>query len=138
MAPQIAGETCGKRHSNTMVFALLAVRIVAASIKLGTLMALTLVKDGRRHAVTEQLHKTRNKICKYSRREHHRSGTRDNNFDTMRLVAALCVVISHSFPLSYGGGAAVQPLYLLSNGQTTLGTVSVYIFFVLSGFLITG
>ena len=68
---------------------------------------------------------------------HDRSGMRDNNFDTMRLVAALCVVISHSFPLSYGA-AGVQPLFLLSNGQTTLGTVSVYVFFVLSGFLITG
>jgi hypothetical protein len=34
-----------------------AVTIVAASIKLGTLMALTLVKNGRRHALTEQLHK---------------------------------------------------------------------------------
>ena len=55
----------------------------------------------------------------------------------MRLVAALCVLISHSFPLSYGA-TAVQPLFLLSNGQTTLGTVSVYVFFVLSGFLITG
>jgi hypothetical protein len=43
--------------SNTMVFALLSVAIVAASIKLGTLMALTLVKDGRRHALTDQLHK---------------------------------------------------------------------------------
>src|SRR6476661_572519 len=53
---------------------------------------------------------------------------RDNNFDTMRLVAALCVLISHSFPLSYGA-TAVQPLFLLSNGQTTLGTVSVYVFF---------
>ncbi len=62
---------------------------------------------------------------------------RDNNFDTMRLVAALCVVISHSFPLSYGE-AEVQPLFLLSNGQTNLGGVSVYVFFVLSGFLITG
>src|SRR5690242_21752565 len=68
---------------------------------------------------------------------------RDNNFDIMRLVAALCVVISHSFPLSYGattayGAKAIQPLFLLSHGQTTLGTVSVYVFFVLSGFLITG
>src|SRR5215211_6919243 len=62
---------------------------------------------------------------------------RDNNFDTMRLVAALCVVISHSFPLSYGA-TAVQPIFLLSHGQTNLGTVSVYVFFVLSGFLITG
>jgi len=62
---------------------------------------------------------------------------RDNNFDTMRLVAALCVVISHSFPLSYGAAAA-QPLFLLSHGQTDLGTLSVYVFFVLSGFLITG
>jgi len=41
--------------SNTMIFALLAVTIVTASIKLGTLIALTLVKDGRRHALTEQL-----------------------------------------------------------------------------------
>src|SRR5215213_7952869 len=62
---------------------------------------------------------------------------RDNNFDTLRLVAALCVVISHSFPLSYGEAAA-QPIFLLSHGQTTLGTISVYVFFVLSGFLITG
>ena len=38
--------------SNTMVFALSAVTIIAASIKLGTLMALTLVKDGRRHVLT--------------------------------------------------------------------------------------
>lgn len=37
-----------------MVFALLAVAIVGASIKLGTLIAVTLVKDGRRHALTEQ------------------------------------------------------------------------------------
>jgi peptidoglycan/LPS O-acetylase OafA/YrhL len=62
---------------------------------------------------------------------------RDNNFDTMRLMAALCVVVSHSFPISYSA-TAVQPLFLLSHGQTTLGTVSVYVFFVLSGFLITG
>ena len=62
---------------------------------------------------------------------------RDNNFDTMRLVAALCVVISHSFPFRTAA-AAVQPLFLLSHGQTTLGTLSVYVFFVLSGFLITG
>src|SRR3954453_13126863 len=72
-----------------------------------------------------------------AQRVHGRSGMRDNNFDTMRRVAALCVVISHSFPLSYGAAAA-QPLFLLSHGQTDLGTLSVYVFFVLSGFLITG
>src|SRR4051812_22178698 len=91
----------------------------------------------RRHDLTDQLHKACNKICKEAQRVHARSGMRDNNFDTMRFVAALCVVISHSFPLSYGD-TATQPLFLLSHGQTTLGTVSVYIFFVLSGFLITG
>ena len=57
MAPQIAERIMRQAHSNTMVFALLAVTIVAASIKLGMLMALTLVKDGRQHALTEQLHK---------------------------------------------------------------------------------
>jgi peptidoglycan/LPS O-acetylase OafA/YrhL len=78
-----------------------------------------------------------NKISKKSQRVHDRSGTRDNNFDTMRIVAALCVVISHAFPLSYGA-TAVQPLFLLSHHQTALSTFSVYVFFVLSGFLITG
>jgi hypothetical protein len=55
MAPRIVERNMREALSNTMVFALLAVAIVAASIKLGTLMALTLVKDGRRHALTEQL-----------------------------------------------------------------------------------
>ena len=55
----------------------------------------------------------------------------------MRLAAAWCVVFSHSFPLSYGASAS-QPFALLSHRQATLGTLAVYVFFVLSGYLITG
>ena len=59
-----------------------------------------------------------------------------NNFDTLRLCAAIGVLISHSFPLSFDA-AEPQPLYLLTDGQTELGSISVLIFFVISGYLIT-
>jgi peptidoglycan/LPS O-acetylase OafA/YrhL len=62
---------------------------------------------------------------------------RNNNFDTMRLLAAVSVMLSHSFPLSYGEGAA-EPLTVPSHHQTSLGGVAVYVFFILSGYLITG
>ncbi len=59
-----------------------------------------------------------------------------NNFDLMRLVAAGLVLVSHSFPLATGNNAS-EPLMRLSGGQSTLGYLSVGIFFVMSGYLIT-
>ena len=49
----------------------------------------------------------------------------------MRLIAALLVVVSHTFPL------AGQPAFRIS-GVEDLGALGVSIFFVISGFLVTG
>jgi peptidoglycan/LPS O-acetylase OafA/YrhL len=60
---------------------------------------------------------------------------RDNNLNLIRFLAAFAVLISHSFPLALGEGAK-EPL----GGATgiTIGTMAVDIFFVTSGFLVTG
>jgi len=58
---------------------------------------------------------------------------RDNNFNLIRVMAAFAVLISHSFGFVIGPEA--EPLRYLG---TTLGTVGVDIFFVTSGFLVTG
>ena len=52
----------------------------------------------------------------------------------IRLVLATAVVVSHSRILGFG---RTEPLLTLSHGQITLGQISVYGFFVLSGILIT-
>jgi peptidoglycan/LPS O-acetylase OafA/YrhL len=51
-----------------------------------------------------------------------------NNFDLLRLVAAMVVLISHAFPLAGAGEPTI--------GGATLGTLGVYVFFVISGYLI--
>ncbi|MGG1637083.1 acyltransferase family protein [Paenibacillus sp. NRS-1760] len=60
---------------------------------------------------------------------------RDNYFDLIRLIAALLVIFSHAYPLSGTGKA--EPLYHITNGQTTFGNLAVIIFFIISGLLIT-
>ena len=61
--------------------------------------------------------------------------SRDNNFNLLRFVAAFLVLISHSFPLATGSGTS-EPL------KTALGIefghIAVDVFFITSGFLITG
>ena len=61
---------------------------------------------------------------------------RIGNFDSLRFWAAIAVLWSHTFPISYGAGYP-QPLYRVSGGQTTLGTVALATFFVISGYLVT-
>lgn len=61
---------------------------------------------------------------------------RRNNFDALRLIAACAVIFSHSFLLSQGRQDD-EPLMLLTGGQAVFGVVGVFIFFVLSGFLVT-
>ena len=61
---------------------------------------------------------------------------RENNCNDMRLVAAILVVISHSFTLANGTNDH-EPIFWLSQGQVTAGGLSVFTFFVLSGCLIT-
>jgi peptidoglycan/LPS O-acetylase OafA/YrhL len=61
---------------------------------------------------------------------------RANNFDGLRLLAATSVIFSHAFLLSQGGQDN-EPLMLITGGQTILGVVGVFVFFVISGFLVT-
>ena len=64
-----------------------------------------------------------------------RSGERHNNFDLARLVAALCVLVSHSFSIS--GHSGGEPLYAFTDHTLSLGTLAVFVFFIMSGYLIT-
>jgi peptidoglycan/LPS O-acetylase OafA/YrhL len=59
-----------------------------------------------------------------------------NNFDAMRMAMALAVVWSHSFAL-YFGNEAMEPVSRLMNGATNAGRVAVYVFFAISGYLIS-
>jgi len=59
-----------------------------------------------------------------------------NNFDSLRLIFAVLVIFSHSFPLTRGSNQT-EPLSVLTHGQVTFGNISVWAFFVISGFLIT-
>lgn len=58
----------------------------------------------------------------------------DNNFNLMRIVAALAVLVTHSYSLATGDIDA-EPLRRLTG--MTPGTMAVDLFFVTSGFLVT-
>lgn len=59
---------------------------------------------------------------------------RNNNFNLIRIVAALAVLIGHSFPLTKGSGAAEPFGEMLG---MSMGTIAVDLFFIISGFLVT-
>src|SRR5579862_815986 len=61
---------------------------------------------------------------------------RQNNFDALRLIAATSVIFSHAFLLGEGTQDP-EPLMRLTGGQTILGVVGVFVFFTISGFLVT-
>jgi peptidoglycan/LPS O-acetylase OafA/YrhL len=60
--------------------------------------------------------------------------SRDNNFNLIRIVAALAVLITHSFALAIGSGDAEPFRDTLG---MTMGSIAVDIFFITSGFLVT-
>lgn len=60
-----------------------------------------------------------------------RHGGRDNGFDTIRLIAATAVVVSHSFALT-----GLREPFEDFGGGMTLGIVGVAAFFVTSGYLV--
>ena len=61
---------------------------------------------------------------------------RHNNFDALRLVAAISVIFSHAFLIGEGRQDG-EPLMRLTGGQTILGVVGVFVFFTISGYLVT-
>ena len=61
---------------------------------------------------------------------------RDNNFDVLRLAAATSVIFSHAFLIAQGT-QNYEPLILLTGNQSILGLCGVFVFFAISGFLVT-
>src|SRR6202047_1138530 len=61
---------------------------------------------------------------------------RRNNFDALRLIAALSVVFSHSFLIAEGT-RATGPCVRLTGKHGILGRVGVFVFFISSGYLVT-
>lgn len=61
---------------------------------------------------------------------------RHNNFDALRLVAAASVIFSHAFLIGENR-QDIEPLMWLTGGQTVLGVVGVFVFFTISGFLVS-
>jgi peptidoglycan/LPS O-acetylase OafA/YrhL len=59
-----------------------------------------------------------------------------NNFDSLRLFAAAIVMFSHAFLIAEGNENH-EPLIVLSGRQSILGLAGVFIFFAISGFLVT-
>jgi peptidoglycan/LPS O-acetylase OafA/YrhL len=57
-------------------------------------------------------------------------------FNTLRLGAAVAVLVSHAFDLA-PSASAPEPMRHFSGGQSSLGGTAVYIFFMISGFLVT-
>lgn len=67
--------------------------------------------------------------------DHFISFGRDNNFNLIRFISALAVILSHSYPLSLGK-TAFEPFEEAIG--ISLGEIAVHVFFVTSGFLVTG
>lgn len=61
---------------------------------------------------------------------------RQNNFDALRLAAAVAVIFSHAFLLA-DGNQDREPLMRLTGGQSPLGVVGVFVFFTISGYLVS-
>jgi peptidoglycan/LPS O-acetylase OafA/YrhL len=60
-----------------------------------------------------------------------------NNFDFLRLVAALSVLFSHAFLIAEGSEAN-EPFVRITGNQCVLGLAGVFVFFIISGYLVTG
>ena len=64
------------------------------------------------------------------------SQLKSNNFDLLRLLAAILVLFSHSYPLA--GDNSAEWLAAISHGFISFGDLAVACFFIISGYLITG
>jgi len=64
------------------------------------------------------------------------ASSRDNNFDALRVAAAVAVIFSHSFLIA-DGTEKHEPLIWLTGNQSILGLAGVFVFFAISGYLVT-
>lgn len=62
--------------------------------------------------------------------------SRKDNFLLLRIIAALLVIYGHSFPLFPGSGE--QEIFLANNWGVYSGDIAIDIFFVVSGFMVSG
>ncbi|WP_289663008.1 acyltransferase family protein [Flavobacterium panacagri] len=60
---------------------------------------------------------------------------KNNNFDFLRFLFALLVVLSHAYPLS-GSHETKQWIFQVSNGQLVMAQIGLNGFFIISGFFI--
>lgn len=65
-----------------------------------------------------------------------RNFRKHNNLDFIRFFLAILVIFCHCHILYYGTEETVEPLWVFSHGQMSIGTLAVNFFFVISGFLI--
>src|ERR1700709_1194251 len=61
---------------------------------------------------------------------------KSNNIDFIRFFLSVSVLYCHCFVLYYGTEETVEPLWVASGRQMSIGTLAVNFFFVISGFLI--
>ena len=59
-----------------------------------------------------------------------------NDFDALRLAAAVAVIVSHAFLLTTGTEDG-EPLKRLTQGQCSAGVAGVFMFFIISGYLVS-
>jgi peptidoglycan/LPS O-acetylase OafA/YrhL len=64
-------------------------------------------------------------------------GSTSNNFDFIRLFLAILVIFSHSYILATGSYAG-EPTTLITHNSATGGGLAVAMFFLISGYLVTG
>lgn len=60
--------------------------------------------------------------------------SRNNNYDILRVIAALCIIFTHSFDLM--GLNKMEPLMTFSNQKNNFSQIGLSIFFAISGYLI--
>jgi peptidoglycan/LPS O-acetylase OafA/YrhL len=58
-----------------------------------------------------------------------------NNFNLLRIFAAILVAITHSYAIT--GHAMNEPFYQLTNGYLYFSSLGLYIFFFTSGYLVS-
>lgn len=81
-------------------------------------------------AISKELSESRNRLlCPVE-------ASRVNNLDFIRFALAVSVIFCHCYVLYYGTEETVEPLWVFSNRQISLGSFAVNWFFTISGFLI--